>query len=92
MKIFKQFAKLRLQTGKEKVSEIQKTDIDKVQHAGEENGDIYAAIAFALHLYQNDIHDFEHMVITIVREDKIYSPWNSKIQTLRQTPVVNKNR
>ncbi|MDR1552760.1 MAG: lamin tail domain-containing protein [Prevotellaceae bacterium] len=89
---FKQLAKFHIKTSKKKAAEAQGVDIDKVQYAGEETGDIYAAIALALKLYQDDIHDIEDMVITIEREDKIYSPWNSKVQTLRQTPVIRKNK
>jgi Na+-transporting methylmalonyl-CoA/oxaloacetate decarboxylase gamma subunit len=89
---FKQFAKFHLKTSKKKAAEAQGVDIDKVEHAGEETGDIYAAIALALKLYQDDIHDLEDMVITIEREDKIYSPWNSKLQSLRQTPEIKRNK
>jgi Na+-transporting methylmalonyl-CoA/oxaloacetate decarboxylase gamma subunit len=89
---FKQLAKFHIKTSKKKAAEAQGVDIDKVQHAGEETGDIYAAIALALKLYQDDIHDIEDMVITIEREDKIYSPWNSKLQSLRQTPEIRKNK
>ncbi|MDR1348108.1 MAG: lamin tail domain-containing protein [Prevotellaceae bacterium] len=85
---FKQLAKFHIKTSKKKAAEAQGVEIDKVQYAGEETGDIYAAIALALKLYQDDIHDIEDMVITIEREDKMYSPWNSKVQTLRQTPVI----
>ncbi|MDR3227105.1 MAG: lamin tail domain-containing protein [Prevotellaceae bacterium] len=89
---FKRLAKFHLKTSKKKAAEAQGIDIDKVEYAGEETGDIYAAIALALRLYQDDIHDFEDMVVTIEREDKIYSPWNSKLQSLRETPIVKKNK
>ncbi|MDR1199213.1 MAG: lamin tail domain-containing protein [Prevotellaceae bacterium] len=89
---FKQLAKFHIKTSKKKAAEAQGVNIDEVQNAGEETGDIYAAIALALKLYQDDIHDIEDMVITIEREDKIYSPWNSKVQTLRQTPEIRKNK
>jgi Na+-transporting methylmalonyl-CoA/oxaloacetate decarboxylase gamma subunit len=89
---FKYLAKIHVRLSKKKAAEAQGVAIEEVEHTGEETGDIYAAIAIALHLYQNDIHDLEKMVITIDREDKIYSPWSSKIQTLRQTPVINKHK
>ncbi len=38
-----------------------------------------AAIAMALHMYYDDIHDFESHVITIKNVERKYSPWNSKI-------------
>lgn len=38
-----------------------------------------AAIAMALHLYYNDLHDQESTKITIKKVDRRYSPWNSKL-------------
>ena len=42
------------------------------------NGDI-VAIAMALHLYYDEVHDNESNVITIKRIERRYSPWSSKI-------------
>ena len=89
---FKELARIHVRLSRRKAAEAQGVDIEEVEHTGEETGDIYAAIALALNLYQNDIHDFENMRVTIDREDKIYSPWSSKIQTLRQTPVIKKHK
>lgn len=44
-----------------------------------------AAIAMALYLYF-ELHDEESNVITIDRVSKIYSPWSSKIYSMRRTP------
>lgn len=41
-----------------------------------------AAIATALHLYLNDVHDEESLVVTIKTVERRYSPWNSKIYGL----------
>lgn len=38
-----------------------------------------AAIAAAIFLFLDEIHDSENRVITIKRASRIYSPWNSKI-------------
>lgn len=38
-----------------------------------------AAIAMALHLYYNGIHDEEPTHVTIKKIERKYSPWNSKI-------------
>ncbi|MDR0659524.1 MAG: OadG family protein [Prevotellaceae bacterium] len=57
---------------------------------GEGSGELYAAIAYALYLYQNEIHDEESAILTIDKVTRDYSPWSSKIYTLRQTPTVNK--
>lgn len=48
------------------------------------NGEVYAAIAAALHLYaEESVHDKESFVITIQRKQ---SSWNSKEQNFRQLP------
>ena len=49
-------------------------------------GDVYAAIAMALHEMQSDVHDVEETVLTITRVKRSYSQWSSKIYTLRETP------
>ena len=47
------------------------------------NGEIpsadVVAIAMALHLYYDEVHDDESNVITIKRIERRYSPWSSKI-------------
>jgi len=50
------------------------------------SGDVSAAIAMALHMYFDDIHDLESNVITIKQVRKTYSPWSSKIYGLRVWP------
>jgi len=50
------------------------------------SGEVNAAIAMALHLYQSEMHDYENTVLTIQKVSRNYSPWSSKIYTLRKTP------
>lgn len=38
-----------------------------------------AAIAMALHLYYNGVHDEEPTQVTIKKMERRYSPWNSKL-------------
>ena len=45
-----------------------------------------AAIAMAMHLYF-DAHDEEPHVITIQEVEKRYSPWSSKIYSMRNTII-----
>lgn len=54
--------------------------------AEEQSGEVNAAIALALHLYKNQLHDNENAIITIKKVGKMYSPWSSKIYGLRNTP------
>jgi glutaconyl-CoA/methylmalonyl-CoA decarboxylase subunit delta len=45
--------------------------------------DVTAAIALALYLELNEAHDPESDVITIRKINKAYSPWSSKIWSVR---------
>ena len=47
------------------------------------SGEATAAIAMAMHLYLDEIHDKESGVLTIKRISKNYSPWSSKIYAVR---------
>ncbi len=50
----------------------------------EQDGDVYAAIATAVHLYLNDtVHDVEPGIVTITRKD---SGWNNKALNFRKLP------
>lgn len=58
----------------------------KEKKLGQAPGEVFAAIAMAMHEYQSDVHDVEDTVLTITRVKRSYSPWSSKIYTLRETP------
>lgn len=49
-------------------------------------GEVNAAIATALYLYFNELHDEESNIITMRKISKRYSPWSSKIYGLRNNP------
>ena len=53
---------------------------------GEAPGEVIAAISMALHEAIGAEHDVEETILTISRVKRSYSPWNSKIYTLRETP------
>lgn len=53
---------------------------------GTQSGEVYAAIAMALHEMQEDVHDIEETILTINKVKRNYSPWSSKIYNLRQAP------
>jgi glutaconyl-CoA/methylmalonyl-CoA decarboxylase subunit delta len=50
----------------------------------EETLELGAAIAIALHLYQNELHDHENTLLTIKKVNGNYSPWSSKIYGMRK--------
>ena len=52
----------------------------------EVSGEVFAAIATALYEMSDDNHDIEHTVLTIRKVRRAYSPWSSKIYSLRETP------
>ncbi len=50
-------------------------------------GEVSAAIAMAISIYFDELHDQETAILTIKKVGKTYSPWNSKIYN-----VINLNR
>jgi hypothetical protein len=61
-------------------SSIKEVQIEAAQM--DQEGELMAAIAVALHLYSQDLHDNETLKSTIIRSAKPYSPWSSKIYGL----------
>lgn len=55
-----------------------------------DSGETIAAIALALDEYFGGKHDIEDTILTIKRMRRAYSPWNSKIYNMRQTPDLKK--
>jgi len=53
----------------------------------EQQQEIAAVIALALHKYINEVKDYEDAVLTFQKIMKPYSPWSSKIYGLRLQPV-----
>ena len=94
--IFKRIGKFHIQKKSENAKEATKTVANsaKADTSGEVSAETYAAISMAMHLYRidNEAHDFENTILTIHQESKTYSPWSSKIYTLRETPQVNKRK
>jgi Na+-transporting methylmalonyl-CoA/oxaloacetate decarboxylase gamma subunit len=49
-------------------------------------GEVLAAISAAIHELNQDVHDIESTILTITEVRRKYSPWSSKLYTLRQDP------
>lgn len=47
-------------------------------------GEVYAAIAAAIYLYQEDMHDEENTVLTISKVERAWTPWNAKFYNMNQ--------
>ena len=45
-------------------------------------GEVFAAISLAMHLYLKEIHDDEDLKMTIQKTVRPYSPWSSKIYSV----------
>lgn len=50
-------------------------------------GNVSAAIAAAIHMHLNEMHDLESNIITIKNISKRYSPWSSKIYNVQNQPI-----
>lgn len=72
-----------------KNAEIATAGSTKVLSQEEISAEVFAAITAALHAYFEDeeAHDYEHTILTIDKVTRNYSPWSSKIYTLRETPI-----
>lgn len=46
------------------------------------SGEEFAAIAAAIHLYNDEMHDEESTILTINKVAKAYSPWSSKLYNM----------
>lgn len=47
-------------------------------------GEVYAAIAAAIYLYDQDQHDEEDTVITIQKVERAWTPWNAKFYNMNK--------
>lgn len=52
--------------------------------AANKEGEIYAAIATAIHLFNTELHDEEDNVITIQKVEREWTPWNAKYYNMNQ--------
>ncbi|MCF0211812.1 MAG: hypothetical protein HUK17_02820 [Bacteroidales bacterium] len=50
----------------------------KAKHPPMPQDEVYAAIAAAIHLYNQELHDEEPTVITIQKTERSWTPWNAK--------------
>ena len=83
--IFKQIGKLSIAASKRNAQKAAGAAVI-ADNAGQESGEIFAAIGAALYEMSDDNHDIEHTVLTIRKVQRSYSPWSSKIYGLREVP------
>jgi Na+-transporting methylmalonyl-CoA/oxaloacetate decarboxylase gamma subunit len=64
---------------KKKIAKTKKEIVVEDKSVNDENSEIFAAIAMALHLHFEDMHDEESMVLTMDIQERLNSQWSSKI-------------
>lgn len=62
------------------------TIVDYETESEETSGETLAAIALALHLFETEKQDLDTTILTIEKTSRTYSPWSSKIYSMRQIP------
>jgi Na+-transporting methylmalonyl-CoA/oxaloacetate decarboxylase gamma subunit len=80
--IFKQVARVAIAAGKVRA----KRAGGAIVHDDHISGETLAAISAALYELNEDVHDIERTVLTIQKVKRNYSPWSSKIYSLRENP------
>jgi len=80
--VFSVFPKLLKINLKKKNKEEKKTVTDKSLVQEDYDSEVFAAIAMALSLHFEDVHDEESMILTINLNDRLYSQWSSKLQNI----------
>ena len=92
--VFKQIGKFHIRKKSENAVEAVKdvANKEKADTSGQVSAETYAAISMAIHMFmiENEAHDFEETILTINKVSRTYSPWSSKIYTLRETPQRKK--
>ncbi|MDD2278596.1 MAG: OadG family protein [Bacteroidales bacterium] len=73
----------KLFTKKAKTQEEANTQ-EKTMSSGED----IAAIALAMYLYKNELHDNESLTLTMNKISRTYSPWSSKIYGIMNRTVL----
>lgn len=67
-----------MQAKKHEVKDVKQAVKDITQVSGEE----FAAIAAAIYMYDDQLHDEENTILTINKVSKTYSPWSSKLHNM----------
>lgn len=82
--VFKQVGKWSVSASNRRAKKSSDPAVEAVP--GQISGEVLAAIGAALYELNEDAHDIENTVLTIQKVTRNYSPWSSKIYSLRETP------
>ena len=75
---------------KKKASEPKNRAIKPVSDGSSAQTEVVAAIAAAIQLYNNDLHDEEDNVITIQKVEREWTPWNAKFYNMNRYFITRK--
>lgn len=75
----------KLRSNKAKSHGSSLRELPKDEHPEHDSGEVIAAIVMALHDHL-DAHDTENTILTINKVKRAYSPWSSKIYSIRELP------
>ena len=87
---FKIVGKVAVNLSKRNAMKSKGIDKHEAKELSQAPGEVYAAISWHYEM-QDEVHDVEETVQTITRVKRSYSPWSSKIYTLRETPPESKS-
>lgn len=84
--ILKGYGKLvtKTQDRKANKSSAVKVADSNMPSASQTSGEIYAAIATAIYLFDEEMHDEENTVITIQKVERAWTPWNAKFYNMNR--------
>lgn len=76
--ILKGYGKLIIKTQDRKAQKNASANALSTPTPSQTSGEIYAAIAAAIYMYDEELHDDENTVITIEKVERTWTPWNAK--------------
>jgi Na+-transporting methylmalonyl-CoA/oxaloacetate decarboxylase gamma subunit len=82
---FKLIGKISVHLSHRRAMKISGLSHEEATEVTQQSGDIFAAIALAIY-EATELHDEENTILTIKNKASVYSPWSSKIYTLRELP------
>lgn len=80
--ILKGYGKLILKAQDRKAKKVSPSNATEAPAPSETSGEIYAAIAAAIYMYDEELHDDENTVITIEKVERAWTPWNAKFYNM----------
>jgi Na+-transporting methylmalonyl-CoA/oxaloacetate decarboxylase gamma subunit len=83
--IFKWIGSVAMSLTRKRVMAAKGISVEEAQDIAGQSGEVYAAIAMAIY-EATELHDEENTILTIRNTARNYSPWSSKIYTLREIP------